>query len=372
MLISIIGSRRGRAVLGVVPGPLDVVDARRRRASCPCAAARAAVPGQRLEAGQLAQRQVELERDASHPIAVDLGAEVVRQVLHGRPAPGTSASGRRSRPPPGARYSSPSPARRPAARPSRDSDALDLGAGPDLGAGRLRGAPRSPARRAPVPPRTKPHSPREPPRRPSGGGAARTPCRASWAGRGADHAVRRQRRLQRLRLEPVVQEVGDAGGEDRASPRRASGAAAPEARPMKRAQSARSPPARRQVGRRLQQQRLDERRRPGRASPRRPGSRSASRWREAGELVHGSCAMSRHMKKCWPSRQRREVGRVFRQDLVAVARQIQVANDLLLEQRDQVRRRRDPVARAQLLGDGGAAQESRRSRTSTSRPAFAR
>ncbi len=112
----------------------------------------------------------------------------------------------------GARSSSPSSSTTPCTRPSLDDQPLDPGVGADLGAERLG----RPARSRPTP---RPCRPRGSPSC-RAGPSPTSPmewCAITYAvpgsygpGPGADDAVDRHRALDLRRLEPVVEQVGDA------------------------------------------------------------------------------------------------------------------------------------------------------------------
>ena len=77
-------------------------------------------------------------------------------------------------------------------------------------------------------------------------------------------------------------------------------------------------------------------------------------------------------KKIGPSEVMRGIGRVERDRPVAEVVQPQVGDDLRLQHRDDVGGPRDPGSRPDLLGHARAAEDARRSRTTTRSPARAR
>ncbi len=146
---------RELAVLGVVVGALEVVDARADRDR---AAEVRAVAGQAGEVRQPDQREVHLARRAAELVALDLLDEVVRQLLRARRAAGRCGAGRGPETTIGAAISSPFSSDDAASR-GRSSRAP---ARPAHSCGSRRRA-RAPRRAiasliAPVPPFWKPHA----------------------------------------------------------------------------------------------------------------------------------------------------------------------------------------------------------------------
>ena len=78
--------------------------------------------------------------------------------------------------------------------------------------------------------------------------------------------------------------------------------------------------------------------------------------RKPGDLRAGAALVGVHRQRP-PIEVRGEIGRVLGQDLVAEAAQLEVTHDALLQQADQIRRRRDAIARKHLLGHARPADQ---------------
>ena len=209
-----VAERRGGrpALAGVLEGPLDELHGRRHldRAGVVLGLAVARVGG---EAGSSVEREVDLHDAAARAPALDVADEVVGQVRGARRARGTRACGCRLVTTTGARSSS----------PSVEHGALDPAVADQQrarrGASVRTSAPNDSARpadrrrtTAPMPPSGKPQLPSWPsPTSPIEWCAMTYAVPGSYGpGPGADHAVDRQRALDLRRLEPVVEQVGDA------------------------------------------------------------------------------------------------------------------------------------------------------------------
>jgi hypothetical protein len=347
--------RRAPALLGVLEGLLDVVERQGHldRAGVVLAHLAAGVGG---EVGQLGEGEVDLDHAAAGLPALDVGDEVGRQL---RPAdllqegdPGVDGGDHHGRVQLLAAAQD-----HPVRAPAGDQHALDPGAGAHGGAellGRaadrvgdrahaaLREAPAAEVAVADVPDRVVGHHV---------GGARRVRPRP-----GADHAVDRQARLDLLGLEPVVEQVADAHGHQPG--RVADGAhvqaAVPPGEPQQPAHV--GPAARAELGRRLHQQRPEHRRQPAQPGVP-PGHGAGVALGELGDLLVVAGGVVGVELERAAVRPGLVVG-AHGEDLVAVALQVEVADDARRHQAHHVRQPGDldlRRLRPGRVGGGGAA-----------------
>ena len=348
--MSMYGCVRELAVLGVVVGALDVVDARADRDR---AAVQRALARQAGELRQLRERDVHLARRAAHPEVADRLRELVGKVLRvdELQEAALGIGGRHH----DLRVQLVAVLERHAGRAAAVHDhLLDGGAGADLDAERARGARDRRADAAGAVLREAPGAERAVDlahvvvqQHVGGAGRARPEERA-------DDAARRLGALERIELEPLVEQVGRGLRHELGDPveLRFAQARAVLAELQQAAQVA--PAERRRIGRHEAEHRLD----------RLGGARHHAR------ILVGGLGIARRVAVDLAARQvvvvpggevvavvQRRDGARQRQDLEAVPRQFEVADDLGPQQADHVRELGEAVAREDLLGDRGAADD---------------
>jgi hypothetical protein len=175
-------------------------------------------------------------------------------------------------------------------------------------------------------------------------------ARRAGAGPHADDAGRGQRALQRVGLEEVVEQVGDRGGHHAVGVGEVGAAQAERARGER--QRAGGIAGRRDHG---EQRPHDARHALEQRLVLRVGVGVAARDR--GQLRPRALRLAVAQRNRLPVGRDRRPARVAHADAVAVAGELEVGDDAGVQQADHVGAARHAVARPQLLGDAGAAED---------------